>query len=610
MENQINPPKTTDSNNEAEVINSVLNDTLQHAIEVDATVELESYDTLERSQLLELLEKYINEGDFNQTKAQIGSIKVAFINQTKEIKNHQLEDFLNNGGVKEEFVTEPDELEIKFNEVFKVYKEKKNKITEEAEKQKTENFILKTQIIEDLKKLIDSEEELKKTYDAFRELQEKWKLIGPVPQKENNTLWQNYNFLVEKFFDKIRINNELKELDLKKNLENKIALCEKVEELILEENIKKAFSLLQKYHETWREIGPVPADKRDEVWERFRNATEKINNQRKEHYQKLQDELQNNYQAKLVLCEKAEQLSETIPTNGKEWQERSEQMLELQKMWKTIGFAPKKVNNEIWQRFKNASNNFFNTKKEFFGNLKSEQINNYNLKLNICVQAEALKDSLDWKKTTDELIKLQQEWKKIGPVPRKYSDKIWKRFRAACDEFFNKRASYFANVDQIEAENQKKKEELIEKVAQYQFTEDNSQNLEILKTFQREWLDIGHVPIKVKEQLQAKFREIINQHYDKLKISQKEKLSLDYKSKIDNIKNLPNADKAIGKEKSFLINRIASLKSDISLWENNIGFLANSKKADLLKDEFLKRIEKAKQEVASLEEKLKLLRDK
>lgn len=567
------------------------------------------YDLLPKEQLVTLLEDAVKVEDFNSIKTEVALIKVAFQKKEKDDKETLLNKFIEDGGKKEDFDHSPDPLTERFNAAFAIYREKKIRFNEALEKQKLENLATKLRILEELKHLVESEEELKRTYDAFKTLQEKWKEIGLVPKSEINNLWQNYNFLVEKFFDKVKINKELKDLDLRKNLEAKVELCEKTEELLLETSIIKSFRQLQKYHEIWREIGPVLQDKKDEIWERFRNATEKINERRRDYYDKLREDQEKNIESKVALCEKAEQIAELVITTAKDWQEQTTLLNDLLKEWKGIGPAPKKQNDDLWIRFKAGIDNFFNTKKEFFGKLKEEQINNYNQKLNLCLQAEAIKENQDWKHTTEELIRLQHEWKKIGPVPKKYSDKIWKRFRAACDDFFHAKSTYFANVDSKEEENLKLKQDLIAQIKEYQFGADNNENLQIIKDFQRKYMEIGHVPMKLKDSLHREFREAINAHLDKLQIGTIEKSTISFKSKFETIAHSPNANQTIYKEKSFIIAKINTLKNDIKLWENNIGFFANSKKANVLKDEFLQKIEKAKEDIKVMEEKLKFLRE-
>lgn len=566
----------------------------------------EKFDELSREQLVEILEETVKETDISKIKTRVALIKVSFLKNTKEEQHDEIEQSLSEDNNKEQAI-ETDPLEERFNLAFSIYKQNKVRFNEELEKTKLTNLEAKKEILEELKELINSEETLKKTYDHFRELQERWKEVGMVPRSEVNNLWQSYHFLVEKFFDMVKINKELRDLDLKKNLESKIELCEKAEELLIETSIIKSFKELQKLHETWKDMGPVPADKKDEIWDRFKAATDKINERRREHYLSLAEQQKGNFEAKSVLCEKADEILARENTNMKDWQENTNEMNELFKVWRTIGPAPKKENDEIWARFKSSLNTFFENRKEYFNEVKGQQLDNYNLKLDLCTQAEAMQDNTDWKKTTDELIRLQKEWRKIGPVPRKFSDKIWKRFRAANDHFFNLKAQYYSNIHEHEAKNLEDKKALIEQVKKQEFGDDKNENLNLIKDFQRKWMDIGHVPIKEKEKLQNEFRKAIDIQLEKLKISAMEISTMNFKSKVESMKDDPNARKVIGRERNFLLNKINKLKEDINLWENNLGFLANSKKADVLKMEFNKKIDKAKQDLKVMEAKLKYL---
>lgn len=588
---------------------------------IEQEEELESqFEGLTREQLVEKLEELVQDANVNAIKSTVGLIRIAFLKLNKEFKQEQyaklaeVSDDTDSDTEGESAaapqVIQDDEIEERFKTAFNIYKHNKGKYNEEQEKIKIANLEAKTQILDELKVLINSEETLKKTYDEFKTLQERWKTIGMVPKGEINTLWQNYHFLVEKFFDKVKINKELKDLDLKKNLEAKIHLCEKAEELVLESSIIKSFKQLQQYHEEWKEIGPVPQDKKDELWDRFRSATEKINERRRDYYTQMQDGLEQNLTAKVILCEKAEQILQTESDSIKAWQDATAQITELLKIWKSIGPAPKKQNNEIWARFKTSLDGFFNAKKEFFNKLKEQQMNNFNLKLDLCVQAEALRNSTDWKNTSRDLINMQNEWKKIGPVPRKQSDRIWKRFRAACDEFFSTKAEYFKNVSSHEEENMKLKLELIEKVKAFEVGDDRNQAVETLKDFQRQWMEIGHVPIKEKEKLQTEFRTLINKHFEKLKMESINMGAMNYRSRVEKMaKDSPDAGRLISKERSYVQGKIQQLQDDIKLWENNIGFFAASKTANLLKIEFEKKINKAKEELQLLEAKLKMLRE-
>ncbi len=587
-----------------EHLDEVTEANIEHVImEADA-----NYDGLSRIELVEMLEKAVAEPDFNAVKSRIALIKFAYLKKKKEENLLKYEEVSEEGVVKEELAPEQDELDLKFNELFAIYRTSKIRYSEEQEKIKQDNLKKKFQILDGLRVLISSEETLKKTYDEFKVLQERWKEIGMVPRTEINNLWQNYHFLVEKFFEKVKLNKELKDLDLRKNMEAKIALCEKTEELLLETSVIKSFKKLQKYHEEWKDLGPVPSDKKEEIWERFKNATDKINDRRREHYSLIEEDQLKNQETKNALCEQCEIVAGLPNESIKDWQENTNKINDLLKIWKNIGPVPQKVNVEIWTRFKTSLDAFFAIKKEYFDKLKEQQMHNYNLKVELCMQAEALNTSTDWKTTTNELIRLQGEWKKIGPVPKKHSDKIWKRFRTACDEFFNAKQAFFSNVQASEGENLNKKLNLMTRLKEHQFGEDKSANLEVLKNFQREWTEIGHVPMKEKDKLHNEFRALVNEHLDKLKISEVEMSAVSYQAKFDHLKNDPNARRVIGKEREFLAIKITKMKEEITLWENNIGFFAKSKSALIVKEEFESKINKAKSELTVLEAKMKILK--
>lgn len=567
------------------------------------------YESLSREKLVELLESLVNRDDINGVKTQVGLIRAAFVHHSKALQQQQKEEFLAAGNREEDFEYIPDDIDHRFDAVFAIYKEKKEQIAEEIERQKQANLEAKLAILEKLRALINSEESLKKTYDEFRALQDEWRKIGVVPKSENNSLWQNYHFLVEKFFDKVRINRELRDLDMKKNLESKIELCEKAEELLLEPNVMKSFKELQRLHDKWKEIGPVPSEYKEEIWDRFRTATEKINARRREYYDKLHEDLQSNYESKKALIEKVREIVDNPTESIKEWEARTKNINELFNIWHSIGPAPRKVNDQIWSEFKSLMDQFFKQKAEFFARIKEQQMHNYNLKLDLCIQAESLMNSTDWKNTTQELIKLQEAWREIGPVPRRHSDKIWKRFRSACDYFFRAKEAHFAEIRNKEKENLRLKEELIKQVEEYPYTNDKAENLKVLKEFQRKWVEIGFVPFQEKERLQTAFRKAISQQLDKLKINPVEMDDSSFRSRIEHAKDTPEGQKAIIREINFLQGKINKMTEDVTLWENNLGFLANSKNAEILRQEFEKKIEKTKQEIKFLEAKVKFLRD-
>jgi len=599
------------SETERSLILSLISDFSHKPIPSDpdsSDLEEVDFNDLNKQELVELIEEVVGDKDITKIKKQVALIKVAFYHRNKEDLESKLQAFVASGGKEDEFEHVHDPLENRFDQAFSIYKHNKAKYAESLEKEKQLNLAKKLEILEDLKELINSEETLKKTYDEFKILQDKWKAAGLVPSNELNDLWQNYHFLVERFFDKVRINKELRDLDLKKNLELKIELCGKAEELLSEDSVLKSFKLLQQFHDEWREIGPVPREMKDEVWERFKAATDKINQSRREHYKELHDEQQVNYEAKELLCEQIESfLAENEPASVKEWQRATDKLNELLTLWKSIGRAPKVHNDEVWKRFKTSLDQFYAAKRSFFSSLKEQQLDNYNRKLDLCVSAEAIKLSDDWKRTTKELINLQKEWKEIGPVPRKHSDKIWKRFRSACDEFFKRKSDFYKNSHHEEEDNLKKKQVIIESILNFGVKDDKKENLEALKAFQKEWLEIGHVPFHEKDVIFAKYKEAFDKLMNKLGLSHTEISNRGFKSRLEVFKNTPDGEHRLLRERSQMLAKLNKLKDDIILWENNIGFFSNSKQSNVLKAEFEKKIDRAKSDLEGLKQKIKMI---
>jgi len=598
--------ETADANNSARD-DALENDIDEDSDEDDDTVD---YDKMAKAELVAAIIELAKNKNVSVIKRKVGLIKLAFHNILKHEKEDKLNAFIEQGGDKKDFVYEPDQLEQAFNIAFNAFKQNKRIFEETLEKEKQDNLNKKKAILEEIRKLIETDEDLKKTYDEFKKLQSDWKETGPVPRTETDNLWKNYHFLVDKFLDKVRINEELRDLDRKKNLELCIDLCEKTEALLLNQRINESFKLLQQYHQEWKGIGPLPTDKKDEVWERFKLASDKVIERRKEYYDRKSAELENNYAAKVVLCEKMEEIAKVEPNNNNEWADITKKVTELQNLWKTIGPAQGKKNDEIWSRFRTAINLFFENKKDHYAGIREELVNNYNLKLDICAQAEALKDSKEWRKATMDMINLQKEWKKIGPIPRKHSDELWKRFRGACDYFFDKKKVYFDNIQSVELENLNAKRLIIEKIKNENLEEDKKKALETINAYQREFTSIGHVPADEKDNINRLLREAINEKLDKLQINPVEKKLISFKSKFQNMPESADAKDIVKNEIWTLNNKLTQIKSEILLWENNIGFFAASKSANLLKKEFEDKIEKAKAEMQVIEAKLKFLKQK
>lgn len=490
---------------------------------------------------------------------------------------------------------QPDSLSQEYDELYNQYRKKRQQHNHQLDEQKQHNLQQKNQLLDELRELINSNDTLKAAHDKFNDIQERWKSIGDVPRSEINNLWNNYHFLIEQFFAKVKINKELRDKDLRANLDQKISICEKTEALIMEQSVNKAFKQLQQYREQWREIGPVPSEQNEEIWNRFRNAAEKIDQRRREHYGHMQEEMEQNLLAKTELCEKAEALADQHPQSIKEWNETSSQMDENLKIWKTIGPVPREHNEAIWQRFTAAMSKFHQNKNEYLGQLRSEQTENYNRKVDLCIKAENLANNTDndWRKATEQLLSLQAEWKTIGSVQKKQSEKIWQRFRAACDKFFERKTEFYNSRKDEGQENVQKRQAIIEDMKNMQFGDDNKKNLEMIQALQRQWNETGYTPNSQKAQLQQEFNQIVNEHLDKLKIDLSHQTAGDGKSNLS-----PELVRRLRDEAD-------KLKNEVATWENNLGFLANSKQAALLREEFDKKIQSARQRIALIEARLK-----
>ena len=576
------------------------------AAEQEAEPEVD-YSALSREELLAALNELLNE-DVSKIRNRASAIRSQFNILNKEVEKQAFDAFIADGGNKDEYQYANDAVADAFYKAYDTYRNRRQKMQEEQEAAKKRNLEAKQQILEELRALIDKDEEtLKQTYDEFNAIQEKWKSIGDVPREQMNDLWQNYHFLIEQFFNKVKINKELRMLDLKRNLEQKIQLCERAEELIVETSVVKAFKGLQDLRAQWREIGPVPAEQNEETWQRFNNAANQIDERRREYYDQRKEELDQNLLAKQALIEKATELTQEMPQSTKNWNDVTTALDELLKLWKSIGPVPREQNEEIWGKFKGIIDKHYADKKLHFGQIRDEQSENYNKKVDLCLRAEAIAKREDWKKATEELLQLQAEWKAIGATSRKVSDKIWHRFRSACDEFFAKKGEYFKDIRSSESDNLTKKSAILEEMKAFQFGEDKDENLAAIKDFQRRWSEIGHVPMKEKDRIQKEYRGLLDGIFEKLKISAREAEETSYRERVSNFAG--DAKRFVNNEKNTLLDKIEKLRADLKLWENNLGFLASSKQADLLKQEFEKKMQNARQQIALLEAKLRILNE-
>ena len=445
-----------------------------------------------KEELVALFTRMLEEQPVQSIRRDVEALKIAFYRIRRAEVEAARRKFVEEGGSEEDFAPAVDGAEVQLKELFKEYRHRRDEFIANLEAEKEKNLQVKLGIIEELKELVNSDETLNHTFNKFRELQQRWKETGIVPQQNVKDLWETYNLHVENFYSFIKINKELRDLDLKKNYEQKIALCEQAEALVLEPSVVEAFHKLQKLHDEWRETGPVANEYKEVLWERFKAASSRINKQHQEHFESLKGEQVKNLELKTELCAATEELAAQPLTTRKEWNRASDRLLEIQKTWKTIGFAPKKDNNRIYERFRTACDRFFEAKRQFYAGVKTEMEHNLQLKTEICEAAESLMNSEEWKKATDELIALQARWKEIGAVSRRHSDAIWKRFRAACDKFFERKASHFASVDGEHEENLRQKLALLDEMAA---ADVKAGGYDVIREFQRRWGEIGFVPI-------------------------------------------------------------------------------------------------------------------
>lgn len=576
-------------------------------LEEDDEVEVDEADTdrfsgKSKEEILEMFRRMLQEQPVQSLRREVEALKIAFYRLRRQEVEAQRRAHLESGAPAEEFVPQVDGAETALKEYFREYRRLRDEFMAGLEAEKEENLRIKLGIIEELKELVNSDETLNHTFNKFRELQQRWKDTGLVPSQHVKDLWETYNLHVENFYSFIKINKELRDLDLKKNYEQKVQLCEAAESLLMEESVVEAFHKLQRLHDEWRETGPVAHEFKETLWERFKAASSRINKRHQEHFEQLKEEQLKNLELKTGLCEAAEELSAQPLTSRKEWNRASERLLEIQKTWKTIGFAPKKNNNRIYERFRNACDRFFEMKRSFYAGVKTEMEHNLQLKTEICAAAESLAGSEEWKKATEELIALQARWKKIGAVSRRHSDALWKRFRAACDRFFERKAAHFSDMDAEHEENLRRKQALLDEMAA---ADVRAGGYEVIRGFQRRWGEIGFVPIRQKDAIQKRYKAAVDALFDALRSSERDRSMNRFRDKVSSMRQ--GGDKRLRSEREHLYNKVRQMEQEIALLENNIGFFSKSKNADSLVAEVRQKIERIRQEIAQNIEKVRMI---
>ena len=575
------------------------NEVINEAVEEQPRKVYES-----KAEILERVRE-IAHGDDAPQKDEVDYLKTAFYKLHVAEREAQLKAFIDGGGDPEQYQITPDETEEAFKAEMGIIKEKRAKLLKEQEAEKQENLTKKLAIIEQIKGMITTPEEANKSYKEFQALQQQWREIKNVPAEKANELWRNYQLYVEQFYDMLRLNSEARELDFKKNFEAKTRLCEIAEKLADEEDVISAFHQLQKLHQEYREIGPVSKELREEIWQRFKAASTVINKRHQQHFDDLRAREEDNLQKKTVLCEKVEAINTEENKNSADWERHTQDIINIQTEWKTIGFAPQKMNVKIFERFRAACDTFFARKAEYFKNMKDAYKENAEKKRTLIEKAKALQDSTEWKSTSDKLIALQKEWKTIGMVPKKLGDQLWEEFLAACNKFFEARNAAGAGQRNEERDNLEKKRGVIERLkAAAEEAGDNLQ--EKVQKLVEEYNAIGHVPYKEKDKLYQEYHAVLDKLYKELNINVAKKRLNKFK---DNLKQVAErGEDALSNERQRLLRQYENLKQEIQTYENNLGFLtASSKKGNSLIEEMNRKIQKLKDDMQLVKDKIKAI---
>lgn len=568
---------------------------------------LPDYNVFSKSGLIDAL-KVLIQNEPDGIKEQVEIIKQTFYKKLKAENEEQKIAFLENGGEEHDFHPLKDELEDELKNLLNDYRTKKAAATAQKEKEKENNLIQKQHVLEQMKSLVESNDDVSAHINEFRALQQKWKSIGHVPAQSATELWKQYNTYQEAFWDLIKINNELREYDFRKNLEAKTLICEAAERLAGETDVVSAFQTLQKLHEEWHELGPVARDLREEIWTRFKNASSIVNKKHQSYFEGIRELEDKNLELKNALCEKIEAFDYSDFKTYKQWDEGTQTLLAWQDEWRTIGFAPRKANQKIFERYRKACDSFFAAKAEFYKESKNQLNQNLDKKKALCEQAEALKDSTDWKETSNKLIQLQKEWRTIGPVAKKHSDEIWKRFISACDYFFEQKGKNTSELKNQETENLEQKKQIIEQIKAIEKGTDPGENLAKLRDLMAEWNKIGHVPFKEKDKIYKEYKTAIDKQFEILNVDASQRRLDNFKN---NLKDMSTkGENKLYREREKLVRAYEHLKSEIAVYENNIGFLSSSsKKGGGIIKEMERKIETLKEESRLIEQKINLIEE-
>lgn len=557
-----------------------------------------------KQEVLDRLKEIANSDEYPQ-KSELDLLKTTFYKLHLAEREAQQKEYLDNGGDPEHYQIVPDKLEESLKTEMAIIKEKRAKIFQQQEAEKEENLKKKLEIIDKIKAMATSPDEANKSFQEFKSLQQQWKEIKAVPAQNASELWRNYQLYVEQFYDLLNLNREAREYDFKKNLELKKKLCETAENLANEEDVISAFHQLQELHQQYREIGPVAKELREEIWARFKAASTVINKRHQQHFETLRQEEEENLTKKTALCEKVEDIVAQEYKTAGEWEKHTKEIIAIQAEWKTIGFAPQKMNVKIFERFRSACDRFFQNKAEFFKQMKQRFAENAEKKKELVEKAQALADSTDWKSTSDKLIALQKEWKTIGMVPRKQGDRLWNDFITACNTFFEARNKANASTKNTEYENLDNKRAIIAQLKELA-EKPNENTKEKVQELVDEYSKIGHVPYKEKDNVYQEYHDILDKLYKDLHISFARRHLDNFKNNLKNMAKM--GEDALDNERGRLMHRYEQLKSEITTYENNLGFLnASSKKGNNLLDEMNRKVEKLKDDCKMIREKIKAI---
>ena len=545
----------------------------------------------------------------DEVKDEIDSLKQSYYKLRKAEIEAARKQFEENKDVEDEvFTPEADELEEILKSLLNTFKEKKAAFAEEQERIKEVNLVRKKEILDEIKALTEDSDNINKRYNDFQQLQQSFKEITNIPASAVNDLWKSYQLYVERFYDLLKINKELRDYDFKKNLDQKIALCEAAEALSENEDIIGAFKSLQALHEEWKGIGPVAKELRDELWNRFKAASSVINKRHQQHFESLKEGEQKNEEAKTALCVEIESINTDDLKSFNAWDEKTKEIIALQEQWKTIGFASRKVNNQLFERFRKSCDEFFRKKAEYFKAVKDEMARNLEKKKALCEKAEALKESTEWKSTTDTLIAIQKEWKTIGPVAKKYSDAVWKRFISACDYFFEQKAKQTSSQRQVELENLNQKKEIIAKLNAIDENMETAEATARVRELMAEWNKIGFVPFKEKDKIYKEYQSVLDKHFTRLNMQENRNRLMSYTSTVQQLASSDQAQNKLYREREKLVHNYERLKAELHTYEINMGFLnISSKSGNSMLKEMERKMQQLKDQMQLIIQKIELI---